>query len=221
MAEEQNKTQLTEEDLMKSLAALEGKTEDKAKAQEPTVTTAALAKTAADTVKEGATEELKKALDVSGALSEFVALIGAHTDESLETLQKSINEAANRDLKMIAILADLKKSIDANTEAIKAFGQTTGDKPKTATDAGTTEVLKKNTGAGAINGGQKEDTEGVKPADVVAVMSNLAKSATTPEDRQRWVNATVTYEATHQIKKADGLVVAAELRKSGKLKSVA
>ena len=147
---------VTEDELLKSLTALEGKKPEEEKpAVDAKVETAKLEKSAADKIAEEASDELKKALDVSSALSEITSLIGAHVDDSLQTLQKSIQATADRDQKFVAVLEGFAKSLADFGEQIAAFGGTPAKKPEAKVDAGKVEVLKKSvdTGEGEGEGG--------------------------------------------------------------------
>lgn len=196
---------VTEEDLLKSLSDLEGKKDEKKEEKkEPVIETAALKKSATDALAEGASEELKKSLDVSDTLKEITNLLGAHVDSSLETLQKSIQAGAERDLKMITVLTELKKSIDANTAAIEKFGETPAGKPaavKTPAGGATVEVLKKSTTGG--EGGEQQPAK-IGKKDVLTVMESLVKSCTKGSgEEKRWIDATIKFESSGQISNAD------------------
>jgi len=201
---------VTEEDLLKSIKELEAKTEETpAAAAEPEVKTAELAKSAAAAVKEGASEELKKSLDVSTALTEIVGLLGAHVDSSLEALQKSVQGSAERDLAFVRVITDLKKSVDDLAAQVKAFGDQPGTPAsKQAPAAAATEVLNKSAGAG------QQTKQEVDPAKVRREISNglerLAKSATagSPE-ADRYIKAAIQFESTGKID--DGVL--AEVKK--------
>lgn len=181
---------ITEEALLKSLTDLEGKKEDP-KPTEPVVVTTPLVKSVREVITEKATEQLRKAMDASGALKDFSAVIGLHVDESLATLQKSIQAAAERDSKMITVLVDLKKSIDANTAAVKEFGaQPTipaSDKP---VQVGSQEILQKST---PVNGPK------IDRAAVLGSLTRLTKSASAESDRTRFMNAAIKFESTGSI----------------------
>lgn len=199
---------VTEEDLLKSIKDLEAKAEETPAAKaEPEVKTTELAKNAAAAVKDGASEELKKSLDVSTALTEIVGLIGAHVDSSLEALQKSVQGSAERDLAFVRVITDLKKSVDDLAAQVKAFGEQPGTPASKQAPAATTEVLNKSAG----NGGQKQE---VDPAKVRREISNglerLAKSATagSPE-ADRYIKAAIQFESTGKID--DGML--AEVKK--------
>jgi len=189
---------ISEEDLRKSLEALETpKEEGKEEPKDPNVETATV-KTAADVVKEEGSEELKKALEISDVLTEFAGLIGAHVDQSIEVLQKSVHEAALRDLSVVKVLESLRKSLDENTEAIKAYGEQPG-KPATTTkpSTGETEVLQK----GAEDGDKQIDPEKLKQ-QVTIGLEHLVKSAKEAPERQAFTNAAIAFESTGQINDA-------------------
>lgn len=181
---------ITEEALLKSLTDLEGKKED-TKPTEPVVVTAPLVKSVKEVITEKATEQLRKAMDASGALKDFGALIGLHVDESLATLQKSIQAAAERDNKMISVLVDLKKSIDANTVAVKEFGaQPTIPAAGKPVQVGKQEILQKSTPV---------DGPKIDRAAVLGSLTRLTKSASAEPDRVRFMNAAIKFESTGSI----------------------
>lgn len=135
---------VTEVELEKALALLEGKAiKDNEVPVEPTVKIPALERTAQEAVMSLASNSLKKALDVSSALDEVVALLGAHVDRSLATLQKSIQSAANRDLSIVQALKKMQESIDENSKQVaKMLGQPSASKSKLAVSSG--DVLEKS-----------------------------------------------------------------------------
>jgi hypothetical protein len=200
---------ITESDLRKSLEALEGiKTEENKKPAEPTIKTETLAKTANESVAATASTDLKKALDVSMALREFTNLIGIHVDSSLETLQKSIHEGAVRDHKMITVLSDLKKSLDANTAAIEKFGQAPATTPQTKTSRD--QVMEKSTSSQATSE-RKAPTKG----QILQVLTKKATSADlTDGERNRYIQAAAKLESAGAIDDAMLLEVAQELKKA-------
>lgn len=114
---------VTENDLLKSIQEIEGKTPEPEATPEPTqVAVAALEKTARETIDEGASGELKKALDASKPLNEIVSLIGLHVDTSLKAMQKSIQESSNRDIAIVGAMTAMNKSIDSLKEVIEKIG---------------------------------------------------------------------------------------------------
>lgn len=192
---------LQESDLLKSIKDLETKVEDTTTpVADPVVETAALKKTAADTLKEGASESLTKALDVSESLSEITKLMGSHVDTALETLEKSISNSAERDLAMVRVLADMHKSIGDLTTQVATFGNNAaapvsqmGTTPAPVTQA---DILTKST-----------DTQlpaapdpAVLRKQISAGLEHMAKSAekNSPESN-RLINAAVKFESTGQI----------------------
>jgi len=204
---------VTEDDLLKSLTDLEGKKpdEDKKPEADPKVETAALEKNAADAIKDGASDDLKKSLDVSSALSEITSLLGAHVDDSLEALQKSVDATAQRDLKFVAILEGFQKSIGELAEKIAEFGGQPAKKPSAKVDDGKVEVLKKSIeGDGSGDGDDKAGN--ITRIQVLGTMERLAKSADIgSDDNQRWTNAAVKFESTGQISNKDLLEIRSEL----------
>jgi ABC-type transporter Mla subunit MlaD len=204
---------VTEEDLLKSLADLESKEPEKKPAADPKVETATLEKSARDKIDEEASEELKKALDVSSALSEITSLLGAHVDDSLEALQKSVHASAERDMKIIAVLEKFQKSLDGFAEKLANFGGQPAKAPtaQAATgDAGNVETLRKS-----IPDADKAAAAGkLSRQAVLGVMEELAKSASNEGDKGRWVHAAIKFESTGQISNDDLLTVKSKLTKA-------
>jgi len=203
---------VTEDELLKSLTDLEGKKPDEKKTpEELKVETAALEKSAADKIKADASEELKKSLDVSSALSEITSLLGAHVDDSLEALQKSVDASAQRDLKFVAILEGFQKSIGELAEKIAEFGGQPAKKPAAVVDDGKVEVLKKSVDGEELDESGKPKGEITRVA-VLSTMERLAKSADIgSEDNHRWTSAAVKFESTGQISNKDLLHIRSEL----------
>jgi len=202
---------VTEEDLLKSLSDLEGKKpEEKKPEAKPPVETATLEKSAADKIKDDASEELKKSLDVSSALSEITSLLGAHMDDGLESLQKSVAAAAERDVKIIAVLENFRKSLDELGEKIAEFGGQPAKKPAAkAVETPKTEILEKSG-----EGGDLDEKAPMSRRAVLGTLERLAKSCDNQEDTNRWISAAVTFESTGQINNRDLLEVKSELAKA-------
>lgn len=213
---------ISEEELTKSLQKLEGKAEEagEAKKEPPTVAVGGLAKSAKQAIDENGSEELKKSLDVSSVFGEAVAIIGAHVDSSLETLQKSINHSAQRDLAILGAFESLQNQVTELKKSIDEFGKNPAGAAKATTAAdGTVKVLEKS--ATGANGQGGEGGEGGAATgtpsrkDVLAVMETLAKSATPGSaDQKRWIDAAIKFESTGQASNADLLAVNKELKKS-------
>lgn len=181
---------VTEEELRKSLAALEGVAPVVTPPAVPVVETPGVAK-AADKIKAGS-EELRKALEVSPILKEVTTLLGAHVDTSLETLQKAVHESAQRDLAVIRVLEVLKKAIDGLVEKVATIGAQPGA-PVTPPFVASSSVLKKGTD-GAV------DPVAAK-ATVLRGLEKLAKSAVMGSvDQSAAIQATAMFESTGQIK---------------------
>lgn len=138
---------LTEADLAKSLAILEGKKEEEKVAEEPqapTVTATTLEKNTAQAITESGSTGLKRSLEVSQVLSEFSEVVGGHVDASLSALQKSVQAGAERDLAFLNIITELKKSVDTLATKMEEYGNTPARTPKAA-NVSKSEVLQKST----------------------------------------------------------------------------
>lgn len=194
---------VTEEELLKSVEALEAKTEKKPEEEDPEkkVETQILEKTVSEVVEEKASEELKKALEISETLAEFAGLIGAHVDESLEALQKSVAAAGDRDLAFLKVLTALKKSMDGMREEIAKFGEQPGTAKSVLTDEKTdkTEILQKT-----VDDGEKAKDPVRAKKQIQMGLDTLAKSAEEAE-RPHFLNAAVKFESTGHVEDIDAL----------------
>lgn len=193
---------VTEEDLLKSIKELEAKTEaaPAPKAAEPEIAKVKLAKSTAEALREGASPSTKRALDVSDVLMDFVGLMGKHNDDALTTLQKSINAGAERDLAIVKVLGDLRKSIDANTAAIEKWGNVP-PRPRSVPAA---EVLHKSAGDNTLDDKVVKLDPRTAKRQITQGLELLAKSLdpSNPRDQQKIsdiTNAAIKFEATGQI----------------------
>jgi hypothetical protein len=199
-----DKVTVTADDLLKSIQALETKVEAKDTAKEPAipqVETVQLAKSTVDAVKAGAAAATKQALDVSDTLSDIVGLIGKHNDDALETLQKSVNSCAERDLAIVKVITDLKKSIDVLKESVDKFGEQPVSQPR----ANKGDVLQKSVGG--------DNVLKLDPIRTRAQISNglqvLAKSLRKEDPKfSEVMNAAIKFEATGVIE--DRFIAAAQ-----------
>lgn len=190
---------VTEDDLLKSIKALETKVNDEAAAKEPdpSIKTAALEKNAASVVKDGASDELKKMLDASDALTEIVTLIGAHVDNSLDTLAKSIQAGADRDLAFTRVLSDLNKSVGALGEKIEKYGEQPTDPASKTPPTATREELLTKSKAAAVDPAQASQ---VLRKQITSGLEKLAKSAQPgSEQALAYTQKAITFETTGQI----------------------
>lgn len=204
MSQTEGKVTVTEDDLVKSLATLEGKVVAPEAVAAPVVAVQPLQKTAGETVDELGSANLKKALDVSEVLDEAIALMGVHVDRSLESMQKSLESAAQRDLSIVGILTALKKSIDDNTETVKQLldmpSNPAGTRP-VVTDAG--QVLNKSTQAVSEPAATAASAVDLKKS-ILSGLETLVKSATvTSSEGARLSSALIKFESTGQISDAD------------------
>lgn len=189
---------LTEEDLLKSLKETAGKTEP-TQPPKKSVQLLKLSKSFTDTLKEKASPQMTQALEMSGFLREFADHIGEHVDQSLQEMAKSLNGSTERDLATVEALVELKKSIDANTEAVKRLGETpmtpAGQQPITVDK---NQLLQKSLGQDG-----QVDSNKVR-ANVRAGLEALAKSLPPGNNQQqRWSRALITFESTGQINPQD------------------
>jgi hypothetical protein len=164
---------ITEQDLLKSIKALEPKKEGETHENKPdqVVETGGLTKSTADTIKDNGSAGLKKVLDVSETLSEVV------------------------DLSIVRVLSDLKKSIDENTEAVKAFGAQPG-RPASLklVETGGEQPIQKSAG-----GAKTADPTKLRK-EILTGLEKLAKSAPLgSQDALRYVTATAKFEAAGEI----------------------
>jgi len=186
---------ITEDALQKTLAKLENK-EDKPedKKQDPIVKTPEIDKTLTDKVKNDAPETLKKAMDVSKVLKEFVEITALHVDATLEMLQKSIQAGAERDNSVIKILEKNAERIEKLEERVEKFGNTPANDPKTVT---ADKVLTKD-------GGEAKPEKKFGRQETLAQLMKMAMDAK-PESQEarRWSLAVTRYETSGTIKDED------------------
>jgi hypothetical protein len=191
---------ITQEDLTKALSELETPKQEEQVVVEPKVEVAKLEKSAETVITEQGSENLKKALEVSALLKEVTGLMGQHVDASLETLVKGLNDAADRDRRMIAVLGELKKAIDANTAALEKVFEAPARTEKSV-KVERTEVLQKNV---QPQGEKKELTAREQFVQskqrVLAGLETLYKSLE-PTDPEfgRVAQALVMFESTGKI----------------------
>lgn len=196
---------VTQEDLAKSLQALEGKQPEAAAAPKTEVKVAAEPSKTVTVVREKGSEHLKKAIEVSDILAEFVGLLGSHNDEALETLAKSLNDAAERDYGVVRVLEGLKKSIDENTATLKELMKKP-DLPAAARLAGDGSAkilpLNKTLDGGDPNAG-KNDPVAMRKSIIVG-LEKLAKAhpAGSPES-QAWIKKTLQFESAGKLSNED------------------
>lgn len=192
---EKASTTVTAEALLKSIQDLEAAKRDEEKTQgQEKMETVALTKSAKENLESKASEDLKKSLDVSKTLKEFTELMGEHVDTSLSTLSKSIQDSADRDLAMVKVLTDLKKSIDANTAAVEKFGAEPTGKPKSAVTT-ENETLEKS----AKENEKKPDPSALRKG-VLANLETLAKSCDAgSRESMEYTQAAIRFEATGDI----------------------
>jgi len=194
--------EITEEALQKSLNAIAGIKEEAAAVVEPKVVTAVLQKTASQSVDGKASQQLKKALEVSQVLNEAVNLMGMHVDESLNVLQKSLDATAQRDKVFVEVLTSMKKSLDSMQVKIEEYGKTPAGTPKTVVTSATetqTEVLQKNLQGAQTQAAEKKglDVKSDKgKRTVLMALETLTKSAKTDMDRDSFIRAAVKFETT-------------------------
>lgn len=197
-------TVVTEEALLKSLTDLEAKAVAPAAAAPPTVAVETLQKSASDTLTDMASPNLRKAMDVSEVLEESIALMGVHVDRSLEALQKSIQGSAERDFAIVRVLGDLRKSIDANSEAIAKLldqpGAPASTRPVTVDNG---QVLTKSVSAASAPAAPAKDHKDIRQG-VLNGLERLVKSATTNgSEGARLSSALIKFESTGVISDAD------------------
>ena len=198
---------VTEEDLLKSLQALEGKVvEEEEEEPETTIQAGADLDNFGATIDTLGSENLHKALDASDALQEIVSLIGLHVDSAMEAMNKSLQAAAERDHATVGVLEKLAKSIDDIGEKIETYGAAPAGKARSSAAAdGSTEVLEKGAGSGAVDGGEgppatmEEKIKILRPR-IAAGLEMLVKSAEAGSLEQNgYLQAAVMFDATGKI----------------------
>jgi len=194
-------TVVTEEALLKSLTDLEAKAVVPAPAADPAVAVETLQKSASDTLSDMASPSLRKAMDVSEVLEESIALMGVHVDRSLEALQKSIQGSAERDFAIVRVLSDLRKSIDANSEAIeKLLNQPSAPASTRPVTVDNGQVLTKSVHSTTEAPTKAKDIR----QGVLNGLERLVKSATANgSEGARLSSALIKFESTGVISDAD------------------
>jgi hypothetical protein len=196
MAAKEEKEIITESDLRKTLARLEGKKEEEPKKVDPKIVTAELRK-ASEVVAEGASQPLRKAIEASTVLNEFCSLIGLHIDEALDVLGKSVQESAERDYSLIKVLEKFGAQIESMQKMVEKFGAQPG--PSKVTQPVTskpTEILRK---AGEEGKGEGDvDAGSLSKKQIVSALEELGKEAKGQEQNELIV-ATATFESTGKI----------------------
>jgi len=207
-------TTVTEEQLLKSIQALEGKTAEPAAAATQTVVVEPLKKSTSESIAEGASEELKKAIEVSKPLKEIVALLGVHNDTALQTLQKSLQAAADRDNATVKVLERLAKSLEDNTAALKEYAKVPATTPASrAAEVQASEVLNKSTKTGK----EGEPNPGQVRKQVLSGLEILAKSCQPgTTDASKWIRTISKFESTGKISDEDLLAATNAYKDQGK-----
>jgi len=201
-ATEEKVEALTEESLLKSIQDLEAKKEEpKAEEAKPEIKTAELEKKASDVVESGASEDLKKALDVSETLKEFADLIGTHVDDSLNALQKSVHAGAERDLAIVRVIKSLGERIEALGDKIEAYGQEPTSPAKAREIKAKAEEVLEKSGESAKSE-SKPDFKAAR-GNLMAGLEHLVKNAATPDDANRYTHTLIKFETTGQISESD------------------
>lgn len=196
---------ISEEDLVKSLTALEDKAAAANVTTEPLVKALEDHTSVMDGISSAASENLAKAIEVSDVLSEFASLMSGQVDNSLEVMTKSINAAAERDYKMIGVLASLKKSIDENTSTLqKLMDQPAAPASSRPVTVASGEVLAKSIGAAPGTQGQKQEMKpGEMRKSVLVGLETLMKNADNASEKARLGGVIVKFESTNQISDTD------------------
>jgi len=197
-------TTVTEEELRKSIAELEG---PKAAGEQPKPKTPAPKgpRTAATIVQTGS-EPMRKALDVSGVLQEVVGGIASHNDRVLDALQKRADDQSELIGRLVGVVGDLKKSVDGLTAKVEEYGkQPTSpatQRPVTTTKADT---LEKSATGGAAEPDKRTLAMRTK-RETLAGLELLVKSASVAGNRndlERWTKASIKFESTNDISDVD------------------
>lgn len=201
MSEVENKVPVTEDDLLKSIKALEGKKEEPAKEPEPKIETVTLKKSI-DVVREGLSPEAAAAIEISPVLREVTSKLSKHVDDSLEALGKSLAGAAERDLAFAGVVTSLVKSIDALSAKVEEMGKGVIAAPKTLT-AKPEEILAKSVAPNGQEPAPKTVDANILRKQVTDGLEVLAKKYTPgSHESMRYVQAAAAYEATGKINDA-------------------
>lgn len=182
---------ITEEELLKSLKDLEEKaTEAVQEEQTATLAASTLAKSM-DSIRENASASTRRALDVSDVLTDIVGLMAQHNDTALSSMQKSVNAAAERDLAVVRVLGDLKKSVDDLKGEVKKYGEA----PNIPRMPRREEVLNKSIGQ------KTEEADPRLAKRQIAQGLELLTKSVKPDDPKcsEYAGAAIKFETTGQI----------------------
>lgn len=199
---------IEEQDLLKSIKRLEAQATGKeAPAEEPVVPEVKTPSPEpfAKTVKEKGSEDLTKALDVSGVLAEVVDLVGQHVDHALTELAKTVKAQAEFHQSAVGAIAGFGGQLAELAKTIREFGDKASASPKS-------QLAKSAEGDKVLQpaGDQPEVSEAElrkrTRAGVISSLEDLAKSAQKAGDREdadRFTSALVKFETTGQIADRD------------------
>lgn len=199
--------QLSETDLLKGLQKIEaeatGAQPEPEETPEPTVKPVE-AKPLAKTVEEEGGEVLAKSLEISSTLKDFADTVGVHVD----TLSKSFAQTlTNQNAAILAIsgaLEGMQKTIKALAETVAQYG----DKPAAPASSKPVQTPAKEALAKGIGaGGEEREGESISKANIFEGLESLTKNAKDQEDRDRYSNALVKFEATGHL--ADSMLTKA------------
>lgn len=195
---------LTEEDLLKGIQALEAA--PKTVAPTEPVAKPMVVVSAADVLKMATEAALQKSTQPNAALMAGVKALGDHIDVTVKELQKSVAQAAQRDVSMLTVLTEMKKSIEALSTEVKQLGETTTATPRAVT-----------TEAPLAKSSQTEPKVQDVKKQVLVGLENLVKSAD-PGSRESmsWAAVTTKFESTGQISDTDLAAALNAAKKGGK-----
>lgn len=189
---------IDESTLMKTIQRIEAEAKGEDPEPEPEAEPAVKsveARPLADSVEEHGSQALRKSLDVSGVLREFVDVFGAHVDAVLGEFAKSLTNQNGYALALVGAIEGLQKRVTELAAKVEEYGGTPGT-PPSAKAPGTqkSEALEKSAGT------QPEDAKPeLGKRHVLVGLESLVKNATNDEDRARFSDALVKFDSTGDI----------------------
>lgn len=202
---------VTEEDLLKSLQSLEGRVAAVAAAP-ATVVVQTMEKTASATIRELGSDQLMQHLDVSDQLDEVVTLMGIHVDRSLDSLAKSLQGSADRDLSIVGALTVLAKAVSDNTAALATLGaQPLATAAERAVTVTSTSVLEKTVKPAPAAQTQQSPEQLRK--SIADGLSTLVKNAGDESIAQYYTRSLLKFESANQISNTDMTAALAATKK--------
>lgn len=188
---------ITEEELKKSIEELAPVKEDEKKEEVvKEVVVTPIMKKAEETLKEKASIPLQKSLEVSNVLAEFAGVMGLHVDACIETINKSLDQAGQRDLAFLKVMQKFGEKLDELGAKVDKFGE----KPLPAQ----TKIVSKDGEVLEKSAAEKPKSPAKTPADArKLILKTLEKKALEQKPNSsefgKYQRATTKFESTGVI----------------------